>query len=382
MLPRLEPRVPFVSVPVLTTKTIRYPRGVSPNVSPRPTAGPFTAAPSKLTVSTAVQQQRVPSNLDTSRYSPSTLAHARNSLPPASPLSATLHSVQPAPRNHHHHHHTKGRRSETMAPRTNGPANIQILPPPTGAAAHGAPAAPPTPSKQQGMGKISSFFGWKGNNNAKDAAATSPVVASSPTTISDRSSPAASPNGTSLSSFPSALQPKPAPPLPAPIDVPRANGPAANRPPSPLPPTAETEAMEDLEEELRDLGAELAASIRREMELEDQVERLQADNPGALDRERRTSDYYSDSGASQTRGEPDAAGAKGEDAETLKRRWEQERGALKAESTQRALDERARRRRLEEQVRSLESHVHEVRPLSLPISTPPLTRPRRSSTGK
>ena len=65
--------------------------------------------------------------------------------------------------------------------------------------------------------------------------------------------------------------------------------------------------VEEMESELKDISAELAASIRREMDLEDLVDRLQLEAQNPSGNGKRTSDYFSDSGTSSVRyGEPDA----------------------------------------------------------------------------
>lgn len=116
--------------------------------------------------------------------------------------------------------------------------------------------------------------------------------------------------------------------------------------------------MEEMEEELRELSTELASSIRREMELEEQIERLQLEGPGALDNDKRTSDYYSDSGNSSAR-DPET-GSSREEVEKLKRRSEQEKVRLKIDVSQKVQEERGRRKALEEHVRNLESHIQSV----------------------
>ena len=119
--------------------------------------------------------------------------------------------------------------------------------------------------------------------------------------------------------------------------------------------------IEEMEEELREVSAELAGSIRREMELEDQVERLQLEAVHGPDLNRRTSDYFSDSGTSSIRYPlSDNGGAKIEDFQKLKRRSEQEKAQLKLDLSQKLQDERGRRKALEVHIRSLEEHVREV----------------------
>lgn len=115
--------------------------------------------------------------------------------------------------------------------------------------------------------------------------------------------------------------------------------------------------VEELERELRALSSELAASIQREMELEDEVDRWKAEAGPALPDNRRTSDYYSDSGTSSVRfpiGDPEL---KLEELEAQRRRAEQERAQLKVSMAERLQEELRRRRDLEEQVQQLEDQV-------------------------
>lgn len=115
--------------------------------------------------------------------------------------------------------------------------------------------------------------------------------------------------------------------------------------------------VEELERELRALSSELAASIQREMELEDEVDRWKAESQPPLSDNRRTSDYYSDSGTSSVRfpiGDPES---KLEELDTQRRRAEQERAQLKVRMAERLQEELRRRRDLEEQVQQLEDQV-------------------------
>jgi hypothetical protein len=232
-------------------------------------------------------------------------------------------------------------------PTKNGPTSIQL--PPPNMINHG----PTTPHRQNSSAsnKISNFFGWKANT------ASSPIAETSPTTISDRSSITGSPNGThgtSLSSF------QPTKPILAAIDVPRANAPShgiLSNGSFPQAPPTPAYHLDELEEELKDLSEELAASIRREMELEDQLERLQLEGPNALEKDKRTSDYYSDSGTSARDQDP----TEREDEERkLKRRSEQEKVQLKVNVSQRVQEERAKRKHLEDHIRNLEAHIQTV----------------------
>jgi chromosome segregation ATPase len=115
--------------------------------------------------------------------------------------------------------------------------------------------------------------------------------------------------------------------------------------------------VEELERELRALSSELAASIQREMELEDEVDRWKAESGPASYDNRRTSDYYSDSGTSSVRfpiGDPES---KLEELDTQRRKAEQERASLKVRMAERLQEELRRRRDLEEQVQQLEDQV-------------------------
>ncbi|KAF2131557.1 hypothetical protein P153DRAFT_198360 [Dothidotthia symphoricarpi CBS 119687] len=116
--------------------------------------------------------------------------------------------------------------------------------------------------------------------------------------------------------------------------------------------------VEELERELREISSELASSIQREMDLEDEVERWKAESSTTAPSDnRRTSDYFSDSGTSSVRfpiGDPEA---KLEEVETLRRKAEQDRASLKVRMAERIQEELRRRRDLEEQVQHLEEQV-------------------------
>lgn len=186
--------------------------------------------------------------------------------------------------------------------------------------------------------KISSFFGWKGQT------VTSPGGESSSTEISD-----------------GGRSPMPSSPMP-----PLANVPI--KPPSPgaaLPQRTPSlgsahdsiymSKMSDLENELREISSELAGSIRREMELEDLIDRMQMEGPDA---NRRTSDYFSDSGTSSVRNGPNPSQA--EDMDKVRRAAEQERAQLKVELSQKLQEERIRRTQSESHVQLLENQVQQV----------------------
>ena len=114
----------------------------------------------------------------------------------------------------------------------------------------------------------------------------------------------------------------------------------------------------ELERELREVSTELANSIRREMELEDQLDRSKLEPvPVATEAGRRTSDYYSDSGASSVRYPFSDSDTKMEELERLRRKAEQEKAQLKAEMADKLNDELRHRRSLEAQVESLEINL-------------------------
>ncbi|KAL9604461.1 MAG: hypothetical protein Q9219_000426 [cf. Caloplaca sp. 3 TL-2023] len=131
----------------------------------------------------------------------------------------------------------------------------------------------------------------------------------------------------------------------------------------PLPPGAPAMSVQvaDMEEELRDISSELAGSIRRELELEDIVDRMQYEAQQGLDMGRRTSDYFSDSGTSSVRYPPsDLSGAKVEDYAKLKRTSEQEKARYKLDMSQKLQDERARRKALELHIQQMGSQVQHI----------------------
>ena len=197
-------------------------------------------------------------------------------------------------------------------------------------------------------GGFTSFFGWssKPQNGAESPA----------TTFSEKSlSPADSPRH-KQSNMPAKTKPNG-------LDIPAANSLPSyfNVPGTPL--LSHSPQMnahvEELERELREVSSELASSIQREMELEDEVERWKAESTTVVSDNRRTSDYYSDSGTSSVRfpiGDPES---KLEEVETLRRRAEQERAQLKVRMAERLQEELRRRRDLEEQVHLLEDQVSE-----------------------
>lgn len=121
-----------------------------------------------------------------------------------------------------------------------------------------------------------------------------------------------------------------------------------------------------MDEELREVSSELAGSIRRELELEDLVDRLQFEAQQGPELSRRTSDYFSDSGTSSVRYPPsDTGGLKTEDVAKMKRVSELEKAQFKVNLSQKLQDERARRKLLEVHIQQLAKQVQHVGPLRL-----------------
>lgn len=124
-----------------------------------------------------------------------------------------------------------------------------------------------------------------------------------------------------------------------------------------------------MDEELREVSSELAGSIRRELELEDLVDRLQSEAQQGPELSRRTSDYFSDSGTSSVRYPPsETGGLKTEDVAKMKRVSELEKAQFKVNLSQKLQDERARRKVLEVHIQQLAKQVQHVGPLRLRLT--------------
>ncbi|QDS74213.1 hypothetical protein FKW77_002382 [Venturia effusa] len=208
---------------------------------------------------------------------------------------------------------------------------------------------PNTPNSQPSR-KLSNFFGWSKKQQASGA--DSPSTTFSNQSFSQPVSPLPlSAGGSGYGQKPAAL------------DIPKANA-AANMsyfpatPSLPTPPLTSNHVA-DLERELREISAELANSIKREMELEDQIEALQADAPAAqgLEAGRRTSDYYSDSGAGSVRYPTGDSEGNIEKLERLRRAAEQEKASMKQEMSERLQDALTQRREAEERTQTLHERL-------------------------
>lgn len=194
-------------------------------------------------------------------------------------------------------------------------------------------------------GGFTSFFGW---NSKPQNGAESPATTFSEKSLSPANSPRFKQSNMSTRQKPNGL------------DIPAANNLSFfNVPGTPLLSSSPqmNAHVEELERELREVSSELAASIQREMDLEDEVERWKTESTPVMVDNRRTSDYYSDSGTSSIRfpiGDPEQ---KLEQVETLRRRAEQERAQLKVRMAERTQEELRWRRDLEEQVQQLEDQI-------------------------
>lgn len=209
--------------------------------------------------------------------------------------------------------------------------------------------------KSPGASKLGSFFGWGGNLSP-----ASPTTTFSDQSISPIPSPHSSPYNLTL---PDASKTTASRNLPSAIDVPKANAESDSYFGNaylqlPLATPSSPVEVEEMEKELKDISSELASSIRREMDLEDLVERLQAEAQNPSDRGKRTSDYFSDSGTSSVKyGEPDS---RQDELDRMIRKTEQDKAQMRLELTNKVQDERTRRKQLEAQIRKLEEKASRV----------------------
>ena len=212
--------------------------------------------------------------------------------------------------------------------------------------------------RSPGPNKLTSFFGWK--------TSPTPIAEVSPTFKSDRSySPALSPSLPSPRSVASSTKS-----VPNAIDTSKANNNMNGNifadtgfPPPPVNGVgmSTTSQADDLSEEIAEISAELAGSIRRELELEDLVDRLQYEASQPPELGRRTSDYFSDSGSGSVRYPPSESGVnKLEDLAKQKRISEQEKAQFKLSLSQKLQDERGRRKVLEAHVNQMRDQMQNV----------------------
>lgn len=208
--------------------------------------------------------------------------------------------------------------------------------------------------KSPGPSKLTSFFG--GWSKSSPIAEVSPS-ASSIQSHSPNQSPIPSPH--SLSSYNKSP--------PKSIDVPKANaninGSYSLDRAFPITSNAGSASAQliELEEELREISSEFAGSIRRELELEDLVDRLQVDVQQGSELSRRTSDYYSDSGTSSFRyPQSEVTAVKTEDLAKMKRVAEQEKAQFKLNMLRKLQEERDQRKVLELHVQQLGDQMQQV----------------------
>ncbi|KAK4070438.1 hypothetical protein Trihar35433_4905 [Trichoderma harzianum] len=121
-----------------------------------------------------------------------------------------------------------------------------------------------------------------------------------------------------------------------------------------------TALVDEMEEELKAISSELAASIRREIDLEDLADRLQEqiNNGPQPTGSKRTSDYFSDSGHSTAKLSEFELGR--DEIEKVQRRSEQEKASLRLELTSKLQEEREKRKDLDQKIRQLQERASEV----------------------
>ena len=213
-------------------------------------------------------------------------------------------------------------------------------------------------AKSPGVGRLANLFSWKGNGQKS-------VVESPTTTFSDRSlSPLPSPRQHDYDPMDSA-SPSGSRLTPPGLDIQKVN---AGDPPRDYFDHPDTPILigspqsnahvKELERELEQVSTELANSVKREMELEDEIERMRVEIPPAPASDvRRTSDYFSDSGASSTRFPVTDVDGKLDQMERSLRKVEQEKAQIKVEMASRLQTELSRRRDLEQMVQNMEEQL-------------------------
>ncbi|KAI0015549.1 hypothetical protein F4780DRAFT_763466 [Xylariomycetidae sp. FL0641] len=208
--------------------------------------------------------------------------------------------------------------------------------------------------KSPGSSKLGNFFGWGASSPSATEQSDkgysplpSPFTFSKKTSLSD-ASPATTVGPQSL------------------LEAPKAQHSSSNSrdycesylatPAGPLTPGD----IEEMEDELKAISAELASSIRREMDLEDLVDRLQAEkeNQATTGNNRRTSDYFSDSGYSSAKYSEYEQSR--DEIEKVQRRSEQEKAQLRLELTNKLQDERDRRAKMDDQIKELSARASQL----------------------
>ncbi|KAL7276238.1 hypothetical protein RUND412_000774 [Rhizina undulata] len=199
-------------------------------------------------------------------------------------------------------------------------------------------------NKPKSPSRLTSFFRW---------GSTAEQGGVQPTDWDHVNSPLLSPKSAALPPLPHKGM------VPSAIDIPRANSLHSNGFYSDSgislpPPTPNASAIDEMEEEVRMISADLAASIRREMELEDLIEKLQIE---ALERSggsvgKRTSDYFSDAGTPIRNLDSDSKLEY--DVEKMMRKADQDKAQIRLEMVSKVQEERQRRKAVESHIRELE----------------------------
>ncbi|KAI5369919.1 hypothetical protein Slin15195_G007970 [Septoria linicola] len=307
----------------------------------------------------------VPSSAYSSRWDSSTPVHAKHAHDKTAPFHAHRHSVASTDSNEQQFSDIGGSRRASMLSVRNAPTmTLQLdgvqrrltdeeLEEYSQASYTSQPKRPKSPTTNGG---ISRFFGWNGTRET-EGTSSSPT-----TTFSERSlSPLPSPIAKTLpiEMANSRLSARLTPPG---LDVQKANATYFDNPDTPLllGDSVSNAHVRELERELRHISEELANSIRREMELEDELDHVRGELPMIAQSElgaRRSSDYFSDSGASSTKFPITDVDARLEHLDKKVRKVEQEKANLKLEMASKLQTELNRRRDLEELVRDLEDQV-------------------------
>lgn len=213
------------------------------------------------------------------------------------------------------------------------------------------PKSPPiSPARSpRGSSKLSNFFGWGQSAHANTEETTNNI-----TNVQDDYSPIPSPTSEKRDSYLNESSQTKQEPLS--VQQHAHSGTALGyveayfpTPPNSYTQTSPVVEIEEMEDELKAISAELASSIRREMDLEDLVERLQAEVSNPQAGGKRTSDYFSDSGYSSATYSDQSK----EEIAQVTRKAEQEKAQLRLELTNRLQDERGRRNALDQQIKEL-----------------------------
>ncbi|KAF2667668.1 hypothetical protein BT63DRAFT_298024 [Microthyrium microscopicum] len=260
---------------------------------------------------------------------------SRNDLP----SNSTKQSLPQPPRKENNPLIRKPVRNMAASPpRQNVPLRIDL----TGT--DGSPQKMLPQPRSPGVALQNFFGGWKSKSDDELSPASSPGI-----------SPGFHPDHLrSTKTFPSSL------------DIPRANASALGifgGPELPTPP-ASSSHVAALESELVSITQEVAKSLGREIEIEDELERLKGieeevehlrklvPNQDLMDSPRRTSDYFSDSGASSSRyGDSDF---KVGDIGKIKRQTERQVSQMRLEMAEKMAEVHKQKRLAEDRVQLLE----------------------------